>query len=222
MGFHRQLTTGEIVAQVIHYQRMFADEEDKAVTNVVFMGMGEPLLNYDNTLAAVDRCVDPRGLTLAPRRITLSTVGIIPGIRRLTEEPHPIKLAVSLHAATDALRDKLIPINRRYPLDDLFEALTFYTQRTNQRIFFEWLMLKGINDGLAQAEALVARLETLPSHVNLIALNPTSQFEGAPASPEGFEPFIAVLDAHGIPHTVRQRRGIGIAAGCGQLRARET
>jgi len=220
MGFHRQMTTGEIVAQVVYYQRMFADEKDKAVTNVVFMGMGEPLLNYGSTLAAVDRCVDPRGLALAPRRITLSTVGITPGIRRLAEAPHPIKLAVSLHAATDALRNKLIPVNHRYPLDNLFDALTFYTERTNRRIFFEWLMLKGVNDGIAQAEALASRLENLPSHVNLIALNPTAQFEGRPASPEGLEPFVAVLDAHDIPHTIRQRRGVSIAAGCGQLRAR--
>jgi 23S rRNA (adenine2503-C2)-methyltransferase len=224
MGFRRQLRAGEIVAQVIHYQRTFADHDERAVTNVVFMGMGEPLLNYDHTLAAVDRCVDPRGLALAPRRITLSTVGIIPGIRKLAEAPYPIKLAVSLHAATDTLRDTLIPINRRYPLDDLFHALRDYVGRTNRRIFFEWLMLKGINDGVDQAEALASRLADLPAHVNLIALNPTDQFEGTPAhgEEEEMEAFVAVLDAHEIPHTMRQRRGSDIAAGCGQLRARQT
>jgi 23S rRNA (adenine2503-C2)-methyltransferase len=222
MGFHRQLRAGEIIAQVIHYQRTFADHEDRAVTNVVFMGMGEPLLNYDHTLAAVDRCVDPRGLALAPRRITLSTVGIIPGIHKLAEAPYPIKLAVSLHAATDTLRDKLIPINRRYPLDDLFHALGDYVERTNRRIFFEWLMLKGINDGVDQAEALASRLADLPAHVNLIALNPTTQFEEEPTPTEDLEAFVAVLDAHEIPHTMRQRRGSDIAAGCGQLRARQT
>jgi 23S rRNA (adenine2503-C2)-methyltransferase len=222
MGFHRQLTTGEIVAQILSYQRMFADDADRAVTNVVFMGMGEPLLNYEQTLAAVDRCVDPRGLALAPRRITLSTVGIVPGIRKLAEAPYPIKLAVSLHAATDALRSRLVPINDRYPLDDLFEALRFYTDRTGQRIFFEWLMLKDVNDSPEQAEALALRLADLPSHVNLIALNPTAQFDTEPADVKELESFVAVLDAHDIPHTMRQRRGDSIAAGCGQLRARQT
>ncbi len=221
MGFRRQLTSGEIVAQIVYYQRRLANHAEGAVTNVVFMGMGEPLLNYDHTLAAVDRCVDPRGLALAPRRITLSTVGIAPGIRKLAEAPYPIKLAVSLHAATDTVRNRLIPINRRYPLDALFEALAFYTARTNRRIFVEWLMLEGINDGVDQAEALASRVADLPAHINLIALNPTSEFEGRPATPEGLEPFIAVLDAHDIPHTMRQRRGSGIAAGCGQLRARQ-
>ncbi len=214
MGFVRQMTSGEIVAQVLHVRR------EEPLSNVVLMGMGEPLLNLEHTFAALRRLIDPRGLAFPPRRITLSTVGIVPGIRQLAEADLGIKLAVSLHAATDEVREDLMPINRSYPLDALFAALREYVTRSGQRVMFEWLMIAGINDTPEQARALVSRLNGLAAHVNLIRLNPTSFFEGRPSSPEALAAFAAILDEAGIPHTLRQSRGVTIAAGCGQLRQR--
>jgi len=221
MGFVRQLHCSEIVAQVLHFQRWLTPQ-DKAVSNVVFMGMGEPLLNREQTLEAVQRLTDPQGLSLAPGRITLSTAGIAPGIEYLADVHHrwPIKLAVSLHAATDDLRANLMPINRTYPLERLYEAVRVYTEKTRRRVLFEWIMIAGVNDTQEQALALVTWLQGLPSHVNLIRLNPTSAYDGVPSTREATEAFSAILDQHQIPHTMRQRRGAGIDAGCGQLYAR--
>ena len=218
MGFVRQLSSGEIVAQVLHVQRELATRQEQ-LSNVVLMGMGEPLLNYDHTLAAVRRLIDRRALGFAPRRITLSTVGIPAGIERLAGEHLPVKLAVSLHAATDALRSRLVPINARYPLDDLFAAVKRYVEQTQRRVMFEWVLVDGLTDTPDQAEALVARLAGLPAHVNLIRLNPTADYGERPSSPEAIEAFTAVLDRAGVRHTMRQRRGGAIAAGCGQLRS---
>jgi len=221
MGFVRQLHCSEIVAQVLHFQRWLAPQ-DTAVSNVVFMGMGEPLLNREQTLDAVQRLTDPRGLSLAPGRITLSTAGIAPGIEYLADVHHrwPIKLAISLHAATDDLRTELMPINKTYPLERLHEAVRVYTEKTRRRVLFEWIMIAGVNDTQEQALALVTWLQDLPSHVNLIRLNPTSAYDGAPSTRETTEAFSAILDQHQIPHTMRQRRGAGIDAGCGQLYVR--
>ncbi len=218
-GFVRDLSSGEIVGQVLHVQRELVAEE-RELSNVVLMGMGEPLLNYEATLEAVRWLVDPRGLGLVQRRITLSTVGIGPGIDRLSGEGLRIGLAVSLHAATDELRDRLVPVNRRYPLDELFAAIRRYTTRTQRRVMVEWVMIEGVNDGIEQAEALTMRLSDVPSHVNLIRLNPTPEYAGRPSSAAAIEAFAAVLDRAGIPHTMRQRRGEAIEAGCGQLRYR--
>ncbi|MBN1246457.1 MAG: 23S rRNA (adenine(2503)-C(2))-methyltransferase RlmN [Anaerolineae bacterium] len=222
MGFVRDLTADEIVAQVLHYQRQLAPQA-KQVSNVVFMGMGEPFLNEAQTFLAVERLLDPRGLNFAPGRITLSTVGIAPGIERLADSHQrwPIKLAVSLHAATDALRTTLMPINKAYPLARLHDALVTYTGKTGRHILLEWVMIAGVNDTVAQATALVDWLDGLPAHINLIQLNPTIAYAGAPATTEAIEAFAAVLDRHGIPHTMRQRRGAGIDAGCGQLYTRQ-
>ncbi len=220
MGFVRDLSAPEIVAQVLHVQRALR-AQGKALSNFVLMGMGEPLLNYENTIAAVRRLLDPRGAGFPPRRVTLSTAGIPPGIRRLADDDLRINLAVSLHAATDALRSRLMPINRRYPLDALFAALREYAERTGKRVMFEWTLIEDLNDTPEEAAALAERLSNLPSHVNLLLLNPTAAFPGRPAPPERVDAFAAVLDRHGIPHTHRQRRGGSIAAGCGQLRARE-
>jgi len=217
MGFVRQLTSGEIVAQVLHLQRELAVRRTR-LSNVVLMGMGEPLLNYEHTLAAIRRLINPRALGFVQRRITLSTVGIVPGIKRLAGENLQINLAISLHAATDVLRSQLVPINQRYPLDDLFAAVRSYTTQTQRRVMVEWVMIDGINDTDEQAEALVARLAGLPAHVNLIRLNSTADYVGQPSSLEAIEVFAAVLDRAHIPHTMRQRRGGAIAAGCGQLR----
>jgi 23S rRNA (adenine2503-C2)-methyltransferase len=219
MGFVRQLTAAEIVAQVLHAQRTLA-ATGQTLTNFVLMGMGEPLLNYDNTLDALRRVCDPRGMGFVERRITLSTVGIVPGIERLAGETLRVNLAVSLHAATDAVRDTLLPINRRYPLDDLCSTLKTYTAMTRRRVMLEWVMIDGVNDTREQAEALVARFAGIPVHVNLIQLNPTLEYAEQPSPPEVVDAFIAILDRAGIPHTMRQRRGAPIAAACGQLRRR--
>jgi len=221
MGFVRQLAAAEIVAQVLHTQRTLA-ASNQSLTNFVLMGMGEPLLNYDNTLDALRRVCDPRGMGFVERRITLSTVGIVPGILRLAEESLRINLAVSLHAATDAVRDTLLPINRRYPLDNLCSALKTYTETTQRRLMVEWVMIDGVNDTCEQAEALVARFAGIPVHVNVIQLNPTPEFDAHPATTEAVDAFIAILDRAGIPHTMRQRRGAPIAAACGQLRRRSS
>ncbi|HEY74883.1 MAG TPA: 23S rRNA (adenine(2503)-C(2))-methyltransferase RlmN [Thermoflexia bacterium] len=218
-GFRRNLTAGEIVAQVLHFARVLRAEGER-VTNVVLMGMGEPLLNYEASLAAIRRLIDPQGFRLGQRHITLSTVGVVPGIDRLAREGLQITLAVSLHAATDDLRDRLVPINRKYPLDDLFAACHRYVERTGRRISFEWALIAGVNDTTVQAEALAARLGGLLAHVNLIPLNPTPGYEGHPSPPEAIAAFTAVLDRRRIPYTVRLRRGIEIQAGCGQLRHR--
>lgn len=223
-GFRRDLSAGEIVAQVLHFARILRGEGQR-LSNVVLMGMGEPLLNYDASLEAIRRITDPQGFNLGQRHVTLSTVGIVPGIDRLAQESETwrdgslqITLAVSLHAATDELRDTLVPINRRYPLDDLVAACHRYHGRTRRRVTFEWALIRGVNDSPQQAEALAARLLGLPAHVNLIPLNPTPGYSGLPSSGEAIASFTAILERHRIPHTVRLRRGIEIQAGCGQLR----
>ncbi len=223
MGFRRHLTSGEFVAQVLHFARILHNEsKGERLTNVVLMGMGEPLLNYDASLAAIRCLIHPQGFNLGQRHITLSTVGIIPGIERLSKENLQITLAVSLHAATDQLRDQLVPINRRYGLDALFETCHRYAERTGRRISFEWALIEGVNDTIDQAQALVTRLAGILAHVNLIPLNPTSSYAGRPANQSALGSFTAVLERHHIPHTVRVRRGADIQAGCGQLRQRST
>lgn len=227
-GFRRHLSAGEIVAQALHFARLLRAEgnvpADRPLSNVVLMGMGEPLLNYEATLEAVRRLSDPQGFHLGQRHITLSTVGIVPGIDRLAKETSPggeplqITLAISLHAATDELRNRLVPINRRYGLDALFAACRRYAARTGRRISFEWVLIAGVNDSPAQASALADRLQGLIAHVNLIPLNPTPAYEGKPPSRQAVAAFTAVLERRGIPFTVRVRRGIEIQAGCGQLR----
>jgi 23S rRNA (adenine2503-C2)-methyltransferase len=221
MGFVRQLDRDEIVAQALHVQRELTDQ-GMQLSNVVLMGMGEPLLNYQQTMTAIRCLVDQREMGLAPSRVTLSTVGIPAKIERMAEESVPIKLAISLHAATDDLRDRLVPINHRYPLDALFAAVERYVARTQRRVLFEWVMIDGINDTREQAEELASRLSAIPCHVNLIRLNPTDRYAGRPASPQAIGAFAKVLDRAAIPHTMRQRRGEAIQAGCGQLHCRAT
>ena len=218
MGFTRHLTPGEIVGQVLFVDRLL-QEQGEQLRNVVFMGMGEPLHNYDNTMTAVDILIDPKGLALAPKHITLSTVGIVPGILRLAAEDRPIRLAVSLHGATDAERQRLVPPARRWPLAELMAACRTYTQKRNRHIFFEWTLIAGENDTPEQAHALGQLLQDVDSHVNLIPLNPTAGYAGEPTQRTAVKQFQAILNQYHIPSTVRQRRGIDIAAGCGQLKA---
>ncbi len=219
MGLRRNLTAGEIVSQALHFARLLR-AEDERLTNVVLMGMGEPLANYDASLAAIRRLIHPRGFNLGQRHITLSSVGLVPSIERLAGEGLQITLAISLHAATDKLRDQLVPTNRRYGLDALFEACYHYVERTGRRVSFEWALMEGVNDTREQARALVARLTGLLAHVNLIPLNPTPGYAGRPSSRKRIAAFTAELERSRIPYTLRVRRGADIQAGCGQLRQR--
>jgi len=218
MGFQRNLSSGEIVAQVLHFERALRAQGQR-VTNVVFMGMGEPLLNYDNTLAAITRLMDPDGLQLGQRRMTLSTAGIVTAIRRFAKEKLQVNLAVSLHAATDELRAELMPVDQRHGLDALFAAVHEYIKRTNRQVTFEWALIDGVNDTPEQAAALAARIAGMLVHVNLIPLNPTDGYPGQPSSEEHMAAFTDILDRRHIPYTLRLARGGDIQAGCGQLRA---
>lgn len=217
-GFNRHLTVSEIVAQVLHVQRALRNKGEK-LRNIVLMGMGEPLHNYEAVLAAVDILCDSRGLALGGRRITLSTVGLVPGIRRLADENRPVNLAVSLHGATDQERMALVPVGKRWPLDELMEACCYYINKLQRRIFYEWTLIEGVNDSTEQAHAVGRLLKGQDAQVNLIPLNPTVGYDGRPTRSESAKRFQSILTEYGLPSTVRQRRGIDIAAGCGQLRA---
>jgi 23S rRNA (adenine2503-C2)-methyltransferase len=217
MGFKRQLRSGEIVTQALHLQRELMSQ-GQTLTNIVLMGMGEPMLNYDNTLSAIRCMIHPKGMGIGQRRITLSTAGIAPGITRFAREDLQVNLAVSLHAATDDLRSQLMPVNRRYDLNALFSVIQKYIDRTNRRVTFEWVLIEQVNDTEEQALALAARLSGMLAHVNLIPLNPTTGFDGRPSSPERIEAFTHILDRKHIPYSLRLSRGNDIRAGCGQLR----
>ncbi len=218
MGFVRHLTPGEIVAQVLFANRQLAPGSEP-LRNIVLMGMGEPLHNYENTMTAVDILTDHHGLAIAPRHITLSTVGVVPGIIRLADEQRPFRLAVSLHGATDAERQALVPPARRWPLAELMAACRYYIEKRQRRIFFEWTLIEGQNDTPAQAHVLGQLLQGMWAHVNLIPLNPTLGYAGRPSGETAVKQFQAILAEYGLPSTVRQRRGIDIAAGCGQLKS---
>lgn len=220
MGYHRNLTSGEIVEQVINYARSLKSRGEK-VTNVVFMGMGEPLHNYDNVMDAIDRLNHPEGMKLGARRFTISTVGLVPAIHRLTAERRQSRLAVSLHAADDELRSSMLPVNNRFPIRDLFNALHEYAATTKRRITFEWALIQGVNDTPNQAEKLASLVQGMLAHVNLIPLNPTAGYKGRGTTHQQAEKFKSILENRGIPCTIRLRRGIDIQAGCGQLASRE-
>jgi 23S rRNA (adenine2503-C2)-methyltransferase len=219
MGFARHLRPGEIVRQVLHVQRELRVRGDARLRNLVLMGMGEPLHNYDAVMTALEIITDRRGLNLGPGRITISTVGVVPGILRLAEEEQPYNLAVSLHGATEEERSALVPASRRWSLAELMKACRTYGEKTGRRIFFEWTLIAGANDSPAQAERLAALLTGIDAHVNLIPLNPTAGYGGAAANTTAAAEFQRVLKDAGFPSTVRQRRGIDVAAGCGQLQA---
>lgn len=252
MGFLRNLRPGEIVEQVVWVARELSKVkgeklkfgsrganakpnpqtvEHHRLSNLVLMGMGEPFANYNNVMEAVHCVMAPEaqgGFGLGARKITVSTVGLVPGIERFAREETQINLAVSLHAATDDLRNQLVPINRRYPLRELVKATRNYLRQTNRRVSYEWALIDGVNDALEQAEALaqLAR-ETNPKrgvnlvHVNMIPLNPTGGYAGHASQRARIAEFRDVLTRADIPNTLRIRRGIDISAGCGQLKADE-
>jgi len=216
MGFRRNLSSGEIVEQVLVFARQLNDEAERP-TNVVLMGMGEPFHNYDATMAAIDRLGHPDGFNMGARRFTISTVGLIPAIKRFTAEKRQIGLAISLHASEDALRTSMLPINRRYPIKQLIEACREYVDATGRRITFEWALIQGVNDSVAEARNLALLLKGLICHVNVIPLNPTSGYSGARSTRQRVSAFRQILETQGISCTVRVRCGIDIHAGCGQL-----
>lgn len=231
MGFLRNLRSGEIIEQAVWVARALRAKAggQERLSNLVLMGMGEPFANYHNVMEAIYRLMHPEndgGFGLGARKITVSTVGLVPGIRRFAEDAAQINLAVSLHAATDALRDQLVPINRRYPLRELVAATRDYLRKTNRRVSYEWALIDGVNDTPEQAEALVTLVQqTNPKpgvnlvHVNMIPLNPTSGYAGQASRRARIQQFRDVLTRAGIPNTLRVRRGIDISAGCGQLKA---
>ena len=216
MGFKRHLTSGEIVAQAMYYADML-HAEDLTVTNIVLMGMGEPFHNYDNTMAAIDRLNDADGYNFGARRFTISTVGLVPAIKRFADEKRQVNLAVSLHAADDAARVEMMPVNKRYNIEEILDACHYYVEQTSRRVTFEWALINGVNDTPEVARKLVARLRGLMCHVNAIPLNPTDGYKGQATSRERAMQFKETLEQAGIPCTIRMRRGIDIQAGCGQL-----
>jgi 23S rRNA (adenine2503-C2)-methyltransferase len=213
-GFQRQLSEGEIVEQVAEAMRA---ARPRRLSNVVFMGMGEPLSNYDRVWKAVTRLHGEMGLSA--RHLTLSTVGIVPGIRRLAAEKLPVNLAVSLHAANDAKRDDLVPINRRYPLADLAAACADYVAATHRRLSIEWAMIHDVNDQQGDATELAQFARPLGAHVNLIPLNPTPGYAVRGSSAARVRAFRDLLETLGVNATVRATRGAEIDAACGQLAA---
>lgn len=218
-GFIRNLTLGEIVAQVLH----FAREQKNAghappLTNIVIMGMGEPFMKFNVTWRAIEAFTDSRRFGMGARRITVSTSGYVDGIQQLTARESQVNLAVSLHAANDALRDRLVPVNRKFPLHDLMRACRDYIRATHRRITFEYALMDGINDSPAQAQETAHLLRGLMCHVNLIPLNPTSESPYRRSPYTRVKQFENILRAAGIPTTLRVEKGIEIAAGCGQLR----
>ncbi len=226
-GLRRNLTAGEIVAQVLFFARYLRDADETpvmrvkrptTVTNIVLMGMGEPMHNYENVWTAIRRLTAADGFGLGARHITLSTVGLIPMIDRMADEGIQVNLAVSLHASNNALRSKLVPPNRRYPVDELLAAVRRYIAKTNRRVTFEYALIQGINDSPALARDLAIKLQGILCHVNLIPLNPIPDSSFQPASARDTQRFVEILQAGGISATVRMRRGIEINAGCGQLR----
>jgi 23S rRNA (adenine2503-C2)-methyltransferase len=209
MAFGRNLSASEILDQALHFRRL------EPIDHVTFMGMGEPLMNLDAVLSACDRLPD---LGVGLRRVAVSTVGWVPGIERLTASDLPIRLALSVHAADDALRSELMPVNDRYPLADVLEACRAYHARRRRKVFVEYVMLAGVNDRYEQAVALAERLDPRAFKVNLIPYNPTGAFAGS--SRQAIAAFKAALEAHGVRATVRLTRGRDIDAACGQLAAR--
>jgi 23S rRNA (adenine2503-C2)-methyltransferase len=216
MGFARHLSAAEIVEQALRFDALLQADGER-LSNVVLMGMGEPFHNYDESLKAIRRLMDDLGI--GARHITVSTVGLVPQIRRFADEGLQVRLAISLHAATDDERGALLPVNKRWNLDELMQACREYIGKTGRRITFEWALIHGETDTPEQAHALGRLLSGMLCHVNAIPLNPTPGYEGGPSSVDTADTFRDILASYGVSMTVRVRRGIDIAAGCGQLKA---
>ena len=215
MGFKRNLTVSEIVGQVILFARLLKHEDQK-ITNIVFMGMGEPFLNYDNVLSVIKLLNNQDKMGLGARRFSISTCGIIEGIEKLKEEPMEINLAISLHTANNELRSKLMPINTKYPLDKVMETVSDYVNRTKREVMFEYILLSGVNDSQDQARELARRMKNTFFHVNLIQYNETGgDYKASPR--DRVNAFKKVLETEGVSFTERQSLGKEIKGACGQL-----
>ena len=217
-GFTRQLEATEIFDQARYFARELA-AKGKRITNIVFMGMGEPFHNYDAVMDAVALLNDGQGFGLGHRHITISTVGLVDKIDKFTDEQTQVNLAISLHAPSDAVRNRIMPVNKKFTMDELLAACDRYIEKTNRKVFFEYVMLQGVNDSEADANALAQRMRGHLYHVNLIPYNTTPDGPFAGTEHEAIWRFAAILDAAGIPTTVRQNMGRDISAACGQLRA---
>jgi 23S rRNA (adenine2503-C2)-methyltransferase len=220
-GFKRNLEVNEILGQVLAVNKDLSKWSSASVTNLVFMGMGEPLLNYDNLVKSLVILNHPDGLNISMRRISVSTSGIVPGIYRLAQEEMPLVLAISLHAPNNELRNRLMPINRRYPLEELLEACHYWAERTNRRITFEYILLDRVNDNLKQAQELVDLLRGLLANVNLIPFNSVADAGFSQPSRNRVMAFRRYLEEHGVAAVIREEKGSDIAAACGQLRRQE-
>jgi 23S rRNA (adenine2503-C2)-methyltransferase len=218
-GFKRNLSAGEIVEQALHLLR---DRDMQGRTpNIVLMGMGEPFRNYDATIKAIRMFMRKDGLNIGARKITVSTAGDVPGIERFSKEKWQVRLSVSLHAANDALRSQLVPLNRQYPLDALMGAVRAYCEKAGRQISFEWTLLRGVNDSRQHARELLALAQGLKAFVNLIPYNHVEGLPYEPSPPESCEAFLKVLEDGGMKATLRRERGGDINAACGQLRIRQ-
>ena len=214
IGFRRNLTRDEIVEQVVFFARALKKQNSK-ITNIVFMGMGEPFLNYDNVLGAIKFLNEENTLNLGARRFSISTAGVTHGIRKLSEEKMEINLAFSLHASDEATRSRIMPINKKYPLDKVLKEIKNYTEKTRRRVMFEYLMIDGLNDSPEQAEQLSRLLKGMLGFVNLISYNATGVFKSSP--PERIKKFKQILGKNRLSVLERHRFGEGIEAACGQL-----
>ncbi len=219
-GFRRNLSIGEIIGQALAHARTLRDE-GRRLSNIVFMGMGEPMDNYDATLGTIRTMNDPKGMGIGARAFTLSTVGIIPGIRRLANESIQVNLAVSLHTADNQLRNSLVPANRTHPLPKLLDACRAYIEKTHRRVSFEVALIAGINDSIDHARQMAKSLRGMLCHVNLIPFNTIRKSAWKGSDVEQIHRFKSILSDAGIPTSVRQSRGEDIRAACGQLRRRD-
>lgn len=216
-GWKRNLTPGEIVAQILEAERIAGHRVD----NLVFMGMGEPLANYKNLLIALDHINTPDGLNIGARHITISTSGLAPVIRKLADHPRPFRLAISLHGATDPIRDRIMPVNAKYPLAELLDACAEFQAKKNKMITFEYILIDGVNDQPDQAEALSQHALRLRAKVNLIPYNTVEGLPWKRPANNTMRRFQSILRARGVTATIRLEKGHDIDAACGQLRLRE-
>ena len=219
-GFRRDLTAAEIVGQVLTAARLLQSESER-LSNIVFMGMGEPLANYEATLQSIRTLNDPQGFSLGARSFTISTVGIVPGIRRLSQENLQVNLAVSLHTVDEALRNRLVPINQRYPVADIVRVCRAYVEKTHRRVTFEIALIAGVNDSDSQARQVADALRGVLCHVTIIPFNPIANSSWRPSLSDRVQSFAHIIESAGFPVTIRQSRGADIQAACGQLRAQE-
>jgi len=212
MGLKRNLATGEIIGQILAVSKIHGK-----IDNIVYMGMGEPLLNYDNVLKSIRIITDEMGLNFSSRKITISTCGLVPEIKKLSEEKIPLTLAISLHAANNELRNTLVPINKKYPLEDLLGAVRYFIGKTNRKVTFEYILAKDINDSVAQAKELAVLLKGLLCNINIIPANPVADTAMNRPSERVIANFVQILQSKGLETVIRTEKGTDIDAACGQL-----